>query len=431
MTQIEIARKGKISPEMKRVALKEGCDPEIIRAGIAQGTIVLTKNSHRPKEIEPVAIGAPLRIKVNANIGSSGDRASIKEELEKLKTSVEAGADTVMDLSTGGNADAIRRAIIKSSSIPVGTVPVYQAALDSRGKGKSLVELSPQEFFKAVEKHLKDGVDFITVHCGLTQAGLERLRKQGREMDIVSRGGTLMMEWMDYTGKENPYFERFDDLLGLAKKYDAVISLGDGLRPGALADASDRAQIHELIVLGELAQRAREQGVQTMIEGPGHVPLDQISANVLMEKKLCKGAPFYVLGPLVTDVAPGYDHITSAIGGALAGMAGADFLCYVTPSEHLRLPTIEDVREGVMASRIAAHAADIARGNPRAWEWDMKLSRARKSLDWESQYSLSIDPMKARKLREASLPRDKDVCTMCGEFCAIKKQQKRIMRVMP
>jgi len=431
MTQIELARKGKVSPEAKRVALKEGCDPDVVRAGIAQGTIVLTKNSRRPKEIEPVAIGAPFRIKVNANIGSSGDRASIKEELEKLKTAEEAGADTVMDLSTGGNADAIRRAIIKSSSIPVGTVPVYQAALDSRGKGKSLVELSPSEFFKAVEKHLKDGVDFITVHCGLTQAGLERLRKQGREMDIVSRGGTLIMEWMDYTGKENPYYERFDDLLGLAKKYDAVLSLGDGLRPGALADASDRAQIHELIVLGELAQRAREEGVQTMIEGPGHVPLDQISANVLMEKKLCKGAPFYVLGPLVTDVAPGYDHITSAIGGALAGMAGADFLCYVTPSEHLRLPTIEDVREGVMASRIAAHAADIARGNPRAWEWDVKLSRARRSLDWEGQYSLAIDPKKARKLREGSLPRDKDVCTMCGEFCAIKKQQKRIMRALP
>jgi phosphomethylpyrimidine synthase len=321
--------------------------------------------------------------------------------------------------------DEIRKTIIKESPVPVGTVPIYQAALEAVRKGKSLVELEADEIFDIIEKHAEDCVDFITVHCGVTRRSIEHIKNQGRLMGIVSRGGALTAEWMSFNKKENPLFENYDRLLKIAKEYDMVLSLGDGLRPGCLADATDRGQIEELVSLGELAQKAVAEGVQVMIEGPGHMPIPQIEANIILQKRLCHGAPFYVLGPLVTDIAPGYDHITSAIGGAIAGAAGADFLCYVTPSEHLRLPTIEDVREGVIASRIAAHAADIAKGVRGAMNRDIQMAKARKSLNWDEQIRLSLDPERARFLRESSPPSDKEVCTMCGSLCAIKVSNKQ------
>lgn len=418
MTQLIQARNGTITPEMKKAAIKEGVSPEFVRKGIADGNIVITKNKNH--NIEPLAIGAGLRTKVNANIGTSQDKVDMDLEIEKLKAAIDAGADAVMDLSTGGDIDKIRKAIIKESPVPIGTVPVYQAALEAVNKGKSFVELEADELFEIIEKHAEDGVDFITVHCGVTRKSVERIKKEGRIMGIVSRGGALTAEWMNYNKKENPLFENYDRLLKIAKEYDMVLSLGDGLRPGCIADATDRGQIEELITLGELTQIALDAGVQVMIEGPGHMPLNQIEANILLQKRLCHNAPFYVLGPLVTDIAPGYDHITSAIGGAIAAKAGADFLCYVTPSEHLRLPTLEDVREGVIASRIAAHAGDIAKGVKGAMEMDVNMSKARKALNWDEQIRLSIDPQKARLLRESSPPSDKDVCTMCGSLCAIK-----------
>ncbi len=344
----------------------------------------------------------------------------IEEELEKLRVAVSHGADAVMDLSTGGDVGSIRKVVMAESPVPIGTVPIYQAALDGLKRGKSFVELSKEEIFEVIERHAEDGVDFITVHCGISRQALERIRIEGRIMGIVSRGGALMAEWMQFNRQENPLYEDFDRLLEIAKEYDMVLSLGDGLRPGSLADATDRGQVEELVILGELAQRANEGGVQVMIEGPGHVPLNQIEANVILQKRLCHGAPFYVLGPLVTDIAPGYDHITSAIGGAVAGAAGADFLCYVTPSEHLRLPDVDDIREGVIASRIAAHAADIAKGATGAMKRDVEMARARKALDWEKQIGLSINPERSRLLRESSLPGEPDVCSMCGSLCAIK-----------
>ena len=419
MTQLENARKGIITNEMKQAALREGVDTNYIRSAIAEGTVIITKNKNH-KSIEPLAIGKGLSTKVNANIGTSQDRVNLREELEKLHIAVKAGADAVMDLSTGGPVDEIRRAILKDSPVPIGTVPVYQAAMEAVKKGKSFVELEAAELFEIIERHAEDGVDFITVHCGVTQQSVERIRKEGRFMGIVSRGGALTAEWMNFNKKENPLFENYDRLLKIAKKYDMVLSLGDGLRPGCLADATDRAQVEELVTLGELAQKAVSEDVQVMIEGPGHVPINQIEANILLQKRLCHGAPFYVLGPLVTDIAPGYDHITSAIGGAIAGTAGADFLCYVTPSEHLRLPTVEDVKEGVIASKIAAHAADIAKGVKGAMSRDIQMAKARKALNWDEQIRLSVDPEKARLLRESSLPSDKEVCTMCGSLCAIK-----------
>lgn len=418
MTQLEAARKGIITEEMKKAALHEMAGAEYIRKTIEEGAAVITRNNRH--SIDGLAIGKGLRTKVNANIGSSQDRADVEEELLKLRTAIDAGADAVMDLSTGGDVDGIRKAILKESTVPIGTVPIYQAALDSRKKGKSFVELEPEEIFEVIERQAEEGVDFVTVHCGVTRNSVDKIKKEGRIMGIVSRGGALTAEWMKFRKRENPLFEEYPRLLKIAKKYDLVLSLGDGLRPGCLADATDRGQIEELITLGELAKRAFDEGVQVMIEGPGHVPLDQIEANILLQKRLCNGAPFYVLGPLVTDIAPGYDHITSAIGGAIAASSGADFLCYVTPSEHLRLPTIEDVKEGVIASRIAAHAGDIAKKAKGAMEADIKLARARKALDWDEQIRLSIDPVRARMLRETSPPEDGDVCTMCGSLCAIK-----------
>ena len=423
MTQRREALKGMMTKEMKAVAREEGVSGEWLREGIACGRIVIPVNRNH-RGVKPLGIGGGLRIKVNTNLGTSSDHVELEEELEKLEVSIQAGTDTVMDLSTGGDIDAIRREIIRHSPIPVGTVPIYEAAIETVKKRKALAKMRVGDLFEVIERQAEEGVDFITVHCGVTRSAVERLRKARRILGVVSRGGSFLIEWMIYNGKENPLYEHYDRLLQIAKKHDVTLSLGDGLRPGCLADATDRPQVEEMIILGELTERAWAEGVQVMIEGPGHVPLDQIEANILLEKRLCHGAPFYVLGPLVTDIAPGYDHITGAIGGAIAARAGADFLCYVTPSEHLRLPTVDDVREGVIASRIAGHAADIARGLKGSLEKDCLMARARKSLNWQEQIRLSIDPLRARKLRESSMPKESDVCTMCGELCAIKKSSK-------
>ncbi len=427
MNQIVEARKGNITPEMEAVARAERVSVEYVRDGIAAGTIVITRNN-RHGNITPLGIGKGLRTKINANIGTSKDRMSIEDEIEKLKAAVAAGADAVMDLSTGGPIIEIRKEILRRSTVAIGTVPIYQAAVETVEQGKSIVQMDPDLLFRVIEQQAEEGVDFITVHCGVTRERVERLRNQGRIMDVVSRGGAFHLEWIITNDAENPLFEQYDRLVEISKKYDVTLSLGDGMRPGCLADATDRAQIQELITLGELRDHAHDAGVQVMIEGPGHVPINQVETNIKIQKELCKGAPFYVLGPLVTDVAPGYDHITSAIGGAIAGAAGADFLCYVTPSEHLRLPDLEDVREGVIASRIAAHAADIAKGVPGAMEWDKEMARRRKALDWKGQIELSINPERARKLRESSLPKESDVCSMCGEFCSMKGVSKYLKK---
>jgi phosphomethylpyrimidine synthase len=421
MTQLEIARSGKVSPEMQQAAASERIPAELLRQRIAEGTAILCHNVKRTNGT-PLAVGLGLRTKVNANIGTSKDDTSIDKELEKARVAVAAGADAIMDLSTGGPIDEIRAAVIAETSACIGSVPLYQAAVDTvTRKSKAMVDMTVDEIFDGVIKHLDDGVDFITVHCGVTRSTVERMRNEGRVMDVVSRGGSFTVEWMRHNNAENPLFEHFDRLLEIVKPYDATLSLGDGFRPGCIADATDRAQIHELILLGELTQRAWAAGVQVMIEGPGHVPLDQIAANIQLQKRLCHGAPFYVLGPLVTDIAPGYDHITCAIGGTVAAAAGADFLCYVTPSEHLRLPTVEDVHEGVMASRIAAHAGDLVKKVPGAWEQDLAMARCRKQLDWEGQFRLALDPEKARRLRaESGVDEEHGACTMCGEFCAYK-----------
>jgi phosphomethylpyrimidine synthase len=419
-TQLEYARSGIITDKMKEAALAEGVSPDFIRDGIAAGTIIICHNIKHANG-RPLAVGTGLRTKVNANIGTSADDTDIAKELEKARVAVQFGADAIMDLSTGGPVDEIRRAIIAETNACIGTVPLYQAALDAvRTKKKAIVDMTVDDIFAGVIKHAEDGVDFVTVHCGVTRGTVERMKNEGRLMDVVSRGGAFTVEWMAYNNRENPLFEHFDRLLEIVKAYDMTLSLGDGFRPGCLADATDRAQIHELILLGELTQRATAAGVQVMIEGPGHVPLNQIEANILLQKRLCHGAPFYVLGPLVTDIDPGYDHITCAVGGAIAAAAGADFLCYVTPSEHLRLPTVEDVREGVVAARIAAHAADIAKGVKGAMAKDIQMAKCRKKLDWEGQFALALDPEKARRLRTESGVADHGACTMCGEFCAYK-----------
>jgi phosphomethylpyrimidine synthase len=418
-TLLEIAQAGELCPEIAAAAAAEGVPAELIRSGMEQGTVVVARNRRR-KNVRPLAIGAGLRIKVNANIGTSRDHHELEEELAKLRVCEAAGADTVMDLSTGGPLRELRRAMIANTTLPIGTVPIYQAMVDVVESGRKMVEMEPEELFACIEEQAREGVDFMTVHCGVTRASLERIQREGRVLDVVSRGGALTVGWMRYNEAENPLYEQFDRVVELARQYEIVLSLGDGLRPGCLADATDRGQIEELVTLGELCQRARARGVQVMIEGPGHVPLHQVAANVQLQKRLCHGAPFYVLGPLVTDVAPGYDHITAAIGGALAGAAGADFICYVTPSEHLRLPTVEDVRQGVIAARIAGHAADIARGLAGAMTWDRNMAEARKDLDWERQLALAIDPERARELRAQIPPSDRDTCSMCGELCAIK-----------
>lgn len=419
---IDDAKQGIVSTSMVIAAKNEGIEPDVLRKLIAEGRAVILGNTARTVKIEPLAIGEKLRTKVNANIGTSAELSVISNEIAKLRSAIEAKTDTVMDLSTGGDLTEIRKKIISESSVPIGTVPIYEAAVSRRKRNKPVVDMHPDELFEVIEMHGEQGVDFITVHCGVTANVIESLINSGRIMDIVSRGGAFHAEWIFKNKSENPLYEQYDRLLKIAKKYEMVLSLGDGLRPGAISDATDLPQIGELSVLGELVKKAREAGVQTMVEGPGHVPLADVEMNIHLQKRLCDGAPFYVLGPIVTDIAPGYDHITSAIGGAIAASAGADFLCYVTCNEHLALPDVEAVRQGVIVTRIAAHVGDISKGLRGAKEWDDEMSRARRTLDWDKMLRLAIDPVVARKIRESSLPtEDKETCTMCGEFCAVKR----------
>ena len=402
------------------IAREERVTEDHVREGVRAGTIVVMG---RPDgAVRPLGIGAGLRTKVNANLGTSEDFPSLDDELRKLEVAVACGADAVMDLSTGGDVDAIRRAIRRECPVALGTVPIYQAAAEAYERHGAFEAMTGGLLFEVIERHAADGVDFQTLHCGVTRATVAALESQPRLCGIVSRGGSLLARWMKATGQENPLYERYDELLDILKRYDVPISLGDGLRPGAIADASDRGQIAETVVLGELVARARRAGVQAFIEGPGHMPLDQIAGTVMTQKRLCHGAPFYVLGPLVTDVAPGYDHITGAIGGAICAAAGADFLCYVTPAEHLGLPTPQDVLEGVMASRIAAHAADIVKGVPGARAWDDRMSAARRAFDWERMTELSLDPGRVRRVRGERATRDPEACSMCGRFCSMKAE---------
>ena len=426
MTRIELAKKGIITGEIKEVALSEGLTPERLAADISAGLTVIPRNTTH--NIKPIGIGRGLRTKVNANIGTSKDKVSFDDELEKLDVLVKYGADAVMDLSTGGPIKDLRRLLSRKSPISVGTVPIYEAAVMAAEVNGTISKMTPDAIFNVIENHAEEGVDFVTVHCGLTRKAVERLKDEGRVLDIVSRGGSFLLEWMVYNDTENPLYEHYDRLLEIAKKYDLTLSLGDALRPGCLVDATDRSQIEELLTLGELRDRALESGVQVIIEGPGHVPLNQIELNIKIQKEICKGAPFYVLGPLVIDIAVGYDHIAAAIGGAIAGAAGADFLCYVTPAEHIRLPNIADVKEGLIASKIAAHAADIAKGIPGAIELDRKMAICRKNLDWNGQIELSFDPEKVRQWRSEIPPTEQEVCSMCGEFCAIRTVEKALRK---
>lgn len=417
MTQLRDARQNRTTKEMEKIAELEGVSVREIVSGVAKGKIVIPGNKNREK-VKPTGIGEGLRTKVNANIGTSPDYSNAGEEAEKAKASVEYGADTVMDLSIGGNIAEIRRKILSSVSIPLGTVPVYQAGLEAAEEG-SVVKMSSDDMFNTIREHAENGVDFTTVHCGVTLDTVESLRKKGRLMNFVSRGGSFIAAWMLHNEQENPLYDEFDYLLEIAREHDLTLSLGDGLRPGCLADASDEPQFKELFTLGELVRRSREKDVQAMVEGPGHLPMDQIEANVKLEKTICDGAPFYVLGPIVTDIAPGYDHIVGAIGGAIAARAGADFLCYVTPAEHLCLPSLQDVKEGVVASKIAAHSADLANGRDR--DLDREMSKARGDFDWKKQFRIAIDPRRARKRRAERPARiDPETCSMCSDFCALK-----------
>jgi len=419
MTQLESAKNKTVTPLMRRVAAKEGLSVSVLLKRIAGGKIVIPcNNKHRLKH--PCGIGYGLGTKVNANLGTSTDRCKLSEELQKLKVAVAAGADTVMDLSVGGDIKKIRRAIFKHSSVPVGTVPIYEIAVTAQKDKGSFLKFTSRDMLNTLEAQAQEGIDFFTIHAGVTRRSLAALRSQKRLLGIVSRGGAILARWISEYKKENPFYEYFEEILDIAYKYDVTLSLGDGLRPGSILDATDKGQLAELRVLGELARRARKRNVQVMIEGPGHVPLDQIRQNILLEKKICNGAPFYVLGPLVTDVAAGHDHINASIGGALAASFGADFLCYVTASEHLRHPSIEDVREGVIAARISAHAADITKGVKGAIKWDREMSIARKKRNWKKQIQLSLDPIRARQMRNSSMPSLTDVCTMCGRYCSIK-----------
>ena len=411
MTQRQEALKGNLTPQISQVAKDEGLAPEEVRVGVAQGLIAIPFS---PLHVngKAVGVGKGLKTKVNANIGTSVDYPDLAEELKKLEAALSAKTDFLMDLSTGGDISSIRKAIIEACPVPLGTVPIYQAVVEGR--------MTVDGMFEVVEEQAQDGVDFMTIHCGVNFESISRLKKHPRLMEVVSRGGAIMMQWILENKTESPFYQYYDRLLEIAQKYDITMSLGDGMRPGSIVDAGDQAQVQELVILGDLTQRAWDAGVQVIIEGPGHVPFDQIESQIKMQKEICKGAPFYVLGPLPTDVAPGYDHITSAIGGTLAASAGADFLCYVTPTEHLGLPTPEDVKEGVIASRIAAHCADIAKGIPGARDWDRAMSKARKELNWGKQIELAIDPEKARKIHELRKSKSDDVCSMCGEFCAMK-----------
>ncbi len=423
MTQISEAKCGKITQQIKDVAKKEHVDVDEVKKGVASGHIVIPFNQvHSP---EPFGIGKGLRVKVNANIGTSMEYCNVKEEIEKAKIAVEAGAHAVMDLSTGGDLDKIRLALIKAVSVPFGTVPVYQAGIEAIKKHGSVIEMTEDDMFNSFEKQAKQGVDFAVVHVGVTMESVERLRRQKRLIPMVSRGGAFHMAWILHNKKENPLYKNFDYLLELAKKYDITLSLGDGMRSGALHDSNDRAKFQELLIIGELVERAREKGVQTMVEGPGHMPLNDIQANIQVMKTVTKLAPYFVLGPLVTDIAPGYDHFVGGIGGALAGFYGADFLCYLTPAEHLCLPDKNDVRDGVIATRIAAHAADLARGIDK--DVDSTFSKARESLNWNKMFEVCIDPEKAKEYRKKRLPfEETKACSMCGKLCAIEIVRKYI-----
>jgi len=415
--QMTEAKRGMVTPEMEAVAKAEGKPVEFLLRGIAAGRLIIPRNVGR-ENVSVQGIGEGLRTKINANIGTSPDYANIDEEVEKARIAVKYGADTVMDLSIGGDIDEVRRRILRAVNVPVGTVPIYHAGIEVTKRG-DIVDMSSDDIFNAIRRHAEDGVDFVTVHCGVTKVAIEALKRSGRLLEVVSRGGSFLAAWIIHNNEENPLYREFDYLLELAREFDLTLSLGDGMRPGCLADASDVAQFQELLTLGELVERAWAKDVQVMIEGPGHLPLDHIEANVRLEKTICKGAPFYVLGPIVTDIAPGYDHLVGAIGGAIAAWAGADYLCYVSPAEHLCLPGIEDVKEGVVATKIAAHVADIVKGIGR--ERDDEMAKARKALDWTKQFELAIDPEKARELRQRRPPTiDPKVCAMCGKFCAIK-----------
>ncbi|WP_054032959.1 phosphomethylpyrimidine synthase ThiC [Desulfatitalea tepidiphila] len=419
-TQMEAARNGILTPQMAQILADEKIERNVLLERVAAGRIAIPANKHHPN-LKAKGVGEGLSTKINVNLGVSEDCCNVELELDKVRTAIDLKTDAIMDLSTFGNTHAFRRRAVEISPVMIGTVPVYDAVVRY---GKQVPGITVDDFFDTVALHAEDGVDFLTIHAGLNRTAVQRVRQSPRLTHVVSRGGSILLHWMEANEAENPFYEHFDRLLEICRTYDVTISLGDGLRPGCLHDATDAAQIQELIVLGELTQRAWQADVQVMIEGPGHVPLNEIIANMQLEKKLCHGAPFYVLGPIVTDVAPGYDHITSAIGGALAAAHGADFLCYVTPAEHLRLPDREDMKEGIMAARIAAHAADIAKGIPHAMDWDNAMSHARKELDWPRMLELAMDPEKARAYRESSKPMDENVCTMCGDLCAVKRSRQ-------
>ena len=419
-TQMDAAKKGIITREMEIVANKESKNPEEIRSLVAEGKVAIPANINH-KSLSPEGVGQGLKTKINVNLGISKDCCDCDRELEKVRTALDMGAEAIMDLSNYGKTAEMRKAIVNMSTAMLGTVPIY----DALGYyDKDLKDLTAKEFLEVVEKHGQDGVDFVTIHAGLNREAVETVKRNKRLTNIVSRGGSLLFAWMEINNAENPFFEYYDELLDICAKYDITLSLGDALRPGSINDASDASQIKELITLGELTKRAWEKNVQVIIEGPGHMALNEIEANMVMQKRLCHGAPFYVLGPLVTDVAPGYDHITSAIGGAIAATYGADFLCYVTPAEHLRLPNLDDMKEGIIASKIAAHAADIAKGVKNARSWDNEMSKARADLNWERMFDLAIDPAKARRYRAESKPHDEESCSMCGKMCYMRTMNK-------
>ena len=419
-TQMDAARKGILTKELLAVAQKEQMEPEKLVKLVAAGQVVIPANKCHTC-LDPNGIGSALRTKINVNLGTSRDLNDLDMELQKVNDAVAMGAESIMDLSSFGDTQKFRRKLTAECPAIIGTVPIYDAVVYYH---KPLREITSEEWLQIAEMHAKDGVDFLTIRVGINKNTAERFKKMKRLTNIVSRGGSIIFAWMEMTGQENPFYEHFDRLLDICQEYDVTLSLGDACRPGCLEDATDVSQLEELLTLGELTRRAWEKNVQVMIEGPGHMPLDQIAANMKIQQSVCKGAPFYVLGPLVTDVAPGYDHITAAIGGAIAASAGASFLCYVTPAEHLRLPNRDDVKEGIIASRIAAHAADIAKGIPGAKEWDRKMAQARARLDWEEQFSLAIDPEKARRYRAESKPEKEDTCSMCGNFCAVKNMNR-------
>ena len=423
-TQMDAARRGIVTPELETVARKEHMSVEELMPLVAAGKVAIPANRLH-KCLDPEGIGSMLRTKINVNLGVSRDCKDYDVEMQKVLSAVNMGAEAIMDLSSHGNTQPFRQKLTAECPVMIGTVPVYDSVIHYQ---RDLATLSAKDFIDVVRLHAQDGVDFVTLHCGITRKTIDQIRKHKRKMNIVSRGGSLVFAWMCMTGEENPFYEFYDEILDICREYDVTISLGDACRPGCLADATDVCQIEELVRLGELTKRAWEKDVQVMVEGPGHVPLDQIAANMKVQQTICMGAPFYVLGPLVTDIAPGYDHITAAIGGAVAAMSGAAFLCYVTPAEHLALPNVDDVKQGIVASKIAAHAADIAKGIPHARDIDDKMGDARRVLDWDAQFACALDPETAKAIRDARLPEDdhSDTCSMCGKFCAVRSMNKAL-----